>query len=197
MKKLLQTTAILVALNAMQCADAGTFGASIDTYQGYIAPCIYDIVGSIEVRVDVPSRLLALVNSTLSPSSSNLSGIYYIALRKDTTVIAANVGSTYIATYGSSIVLTSSSILSDVNTGTNNFTVPPGDYILEFIVSPNGLCSGLGPYVYKGSLTYMLLSAAHDDIFVNGFNATLNNGSGNRTLVQHPNGSDYAAVRYS
>jgi hypothetical protein len=193
MKKLLRIAATLVALSVMQCADAGTFGASIDTYEGYIAPCIYDIVGSIAVRVDVPSRLLAQVNSTLSPTSNNLSGIYYITLRKDTTVIAINVGSTYFGTYGSSMILTSSSILSDVNTGANNFTVPPGDYVLEFIVSPNGLCSGLGPYVYKD----MLLSAALDDIFVNGFNATLNSGSRNRTLVQHPNGSDYPAIRYS
>ena len=175
----------------VQSASAGTFGASIDTYYGTLTPCVYSVVGSMPVKVDSPSHIYAHAVTTYSgqhnPSTSG--GYYYIQIRPSDSpypIAFGNAFSTqFFASPDTTSTLVSSGVLKDIGTGAAA-KMPPGDYILEFIVEANTkLCdvSSPLPYVDTGNLTYMILSATLDQIFVTGFNAMLYGENRTKTVA--------------
>jgi hypothetical protein len=184
MRKPLPSTAIiftlLAAVTTAQRASAGTFGASVNTYVGTLTPCAESVVGSIPVKIDVPSHVFANAVTTYSGQNNPKAtgGYYYVQLRpsgSSSPVGFINYSTVFDITSTASATLVSSGVLQNLSSGMP-ITVEAGDYILEFIVhGATQLCSVEAPLpsVYYGNLSYLILSSTSDQIFTSGFNAML------------------------
>ena len=180
----------LLASSQVQSVSAGTFGASNETYVGTLTPCVRSVVGSIPVKLDSPSHLYANGVTTYwgqhNPNTSG--GYYFIRLRPSdsaTGIAFSNSHTTrFYASLDSTSTLVSSGVLQD-ETGVTAKVVP-GDYILEFIVQADTISCDVSsplPYVTPGNLSYIILSATLDQIFVSGFNAMLYGENRTKTMA--------------
>jgi len=172
---------VLLAAGALSSANswAVTFGDTLAGPSTYVAPCIDGVVVSLPLTVAVPSRIFVTGTAEVeSFSAVYTGGAIKVWLRDaaDTTTLAASPYA-YSASLTASTAIVSwstSALLLAGNTGMGTaYSAPPGNYLLKLVINPSGGCSGVGPYAYFPTLTYILLSSALDRIFADGFNAMI------------------------
>jgi len=155
-------------------ASAIAFGDTANGASMFLTPCAPTTITALPLVVDVPSRIF--VNGT-APFYGNGNGAYnnasYQIVLRDAadTATLASIPSTVLYTSDSGYVTHAMNGVGVLYDGSTPYAAPAGSYLLKFVVSAGGSCSGGGPIVWSSSLSYILLSSALDRIFANGFNA--------------------------
>jgi len=126
---------------------------------------------SVEITVDVPTRLLVTISgSAVSADHSNIYALSCNAQLFDisgTILLGRSQGSTVVV--GEYLTaMSDSEALFDASVS-QPYTQAAGSYKLALNLETPGSCSGVGVCVGSPALTYVLLSSAFDRIFANGF----------------------------
>lgn len=162
-------------------AEAASYGDTAYVSTTQVNGCDDKIALSLPMSVSVSSRVHVSARASFDPGSSDLTlGVIVVELRDsgDSTTLATSQwawgGGTNYAFAQSDGMLHSGTSVGDPNAAI--YTATPGDYVLKMHVSAsNGTCAG-SSFFYQPTLSYILLSAAFDRIFADGFQATIDDG---------------------